>query len=110
MISLSSKTGGYDGVQFQESSDSILERREPRISKAKTLDLSVSIDFRGYVRGDWEKSIKAVVTEAQETAFRNLVENETFINMADKTGFFDGIVSRYTINNGELDFDFWVRS
>lgn len=110
MISLSSKTGTYDGVSFMEKPESILERREPRVSKAKTLDGDVIFDFRGYATGDWEKNVKASITRTQSEAFKNLVENETFINLADKTGFYDGIVSRYDIDNGELDFDFWVRS
>lgn len=110
MISLSSKSGTTDGLSLQEKRTSILTRRQPRISKTKTLNGNVSIDFRGYARGDWEKSIVAHIDEAQEAAFLALIENETFINLSDRTGFFDGIISKYEINNGDLIFTFWVRS
>lgn len=110
MISISSKTGSTDGVVFQEHKDSVLDRREPRISKAKTLDLNVSIDFRGYVKGDWEKNIKAILSDEQAEALKDIIENETYVNLSDRTGFFDGVIARCSIDNGDLNMDFWVRS
>jgi hypothetical protein len=110
MISLTSKTGSSQGVIFQEAADSKLSEFEPRLSKAKALDGRTIFDHRGLQTGDRELEIKAKNLSEETTALLEaLVENETFVNLSCKSGFFEGAISRLSIENGNVDIIFWVR-
>lgn len=110
MISITTKSGSYEGVIFQEDKSSKLFDMRPRVSKAKTLDGGVKIDHRGYVDGDRELDIRAKnISEEQAAALEALVENETYVNLSCDAGFFEGTIAQLSIENGDISLQFWVR-
>jgi len=109
MISITSKTGSSEGIIFEELPESKFKDLIPRVTKTKTLDGGVAYDHRGMVTADREFNIRAVaLTKAQVEALQAIIENETYVNMACEEGFFEGVISRADINNGNINLDFWV--
>lgn len=109
MISITTITGTYDGVIFNESAESKFKNYDPRLTKTKTLDGGTVIDHRGMITADREFPIKATkLTAAQVAALELIVKNETYINLSCDEGFFQGVISRAEIDNGVLDMLFYV--
>jgi len=109
MISITSKTGSSEGVIFEELPGSKFKDLVPRVTKTKTLDGGVVYDHRGMVIADREFNIRAsALTKTQVEALQTIIENETYVNMACEEGFFEGVISRADINNGNVNLDFWV--
>lgn len=110
MISITTITGSYDGVIFNESADSAFKNYEPRLTKTKTLDGGTVIDHRGMITADREFPIKATnLTAAQVAALELIIKNETYINLSCDEGFFQGAIPRAEIKNGVLDMLFYVK-
>lgn len=94
---------------FYESALSRLKEYAPRVVKSQTLDGGVVYDHRGMITADREFVIKAInLTQTQVEAIEELIENETYVNLSCTEGFFEGVIARSTMDNGELDMDFWV--
>jgi len=108
MISITSKTGSSDGLIFEELPTSKLRDLVPRVTKAKTLDGGVVYDHRGMITADREFEIKANLTEPQAIALQLIVENETFINLSNNEGFFEGVIGSVGLDSGITTIRFWV--
>jgi hypothetical protein len=107
MISITSITGSTNGVIFNEKDTSDLYETEVRATKSKTLDGGVSIDHRGFVSADNDMRISAQVDAATETALKALFENETYLNLSCKTGFYKGIIAQLSARDGDINLTFW---
>ena len=109
MISITSKSGSSEGVIFEELPGSKFKDLIPRVTKTKTLDGGVVYDHRGMVTADRQFNILAkALTKDQVEALQTIIENETYVNMACGEGFFEGVISRADIDNGNLNMDFWI--
>jgi hypothetical protein len=107
MISITTLTGSTDGVIFEEKESSELYRTAVRATKTKTLDGGVSIDHRGFISADNDLKIIAKVDAATEAGLQALYENETYLNLSCKSGFYKGIIADLTVLDGDVDLTFW---
>lgn len=108
MISITSKTGSTDGVIFDELEDTALRDLTPRVTKTKTLDGGVVYDHRGMVTADREFVINARLTQTQFEALQEIVENETYVNMSTREGFFEGVIESLKIKEDITTINYWV--
>jgi hypothetical protein len=110
MICISKLTQDVDGsVLFEENVDSKTPIYRARVRKTATLDGGVFIDHQGYAPGDNTFEITARVTKAQETALVSIFQNETFVNISTRDGFFKGVISSLRAFNGEIKMAFEIK-
>jgi hypothetical protein len=110
MICISKLTQDINGsILFEEAADSKTSVYRARVRKTATLDGGVFIDHQGYAPGDNTIEISARVTEAQETALVSILQNETFVNISTRGGFFKGVISSLRAFNGEIKMTFEIK-
>lgn len=103
MIGISKLTQDVDGaVIFQEKVTQKPPTFTARVNRTATLDGGVVIDHQGYTPGDTILEITAEVSEAQETILESIFQEETFIHISTKYGFFKGVISALSASNGKI--------
>ena len=109
MISITSQSGSSNGVIFIESKESKFKTFEPRVTKSQTLDGGVVYDHRGMIEADREFNIIANnLNQTQIDGIQNIIENETYINVATDEAFFQAVIQRAELDNGFLRMTVWV--
>lgn len=110
MIALSKIDQDSEGyLLINENSDSDVYNAEARISRTKTLDGGVVIDHRGFAHGDRNLNIKCNATAEDEAILRDLLENETLINISTADGFYEGSIKSINGINGSLTIIIWLK-
>jgi hypothetical protein len=109
MVIITGIETGYDAVEFDELPASEMGGSSPRVTKSQTLDGGVSFDHRGFVTADRQFRFKSYLSDEMAERFNSIYENETYVHLACKEGFFTGVIAQKKIDNGLLDMTFWVK-
>ena len=111
MISLTSYNANPDGAFiFDDLPHTALKSGERRLSRRRTLDGSAVITDMGFSHADRTFSIKAQVSEADETALFKLFQTESSWHLSSKEGYFSGSVQSVSFEHGSMTMVFFVSS
>jgi len=110
MVSITTKeVETIDGVFFYELKTSKFRDTPARVRRTKTLDGGCVIDHRGFSDGDRKFDIKAFLDEDTADDLDNIYRNQTIVNISCREGFFEGAISRMSVDNGDLNMTFLVK-
>lgn len=107
ITTLESKT--IDGVEFNESPNSVFRNTPARLNRTATLDGGAVIDHRGFSDGDRAFQIEARVDETTADNLWYMHRNETLLHLACAEGFFTGSISEIQADGGRLKMTFLVK-
>ncbi len=109
MISISTTTASINGnVVLRNHAGSKLREKPMRISRTKTLDGGVYINYGGYSDGDRTLSVSATITKAQEDKINSLAELYTSFLLSMEDGLYTGSISSFTADNGKLSMTMYL--
>lgn len=95
------KNAGGDVVIYEDRT-SELKALSARVSRTKTLDGGAVITHSGFSHGDRTLSVKAESTREQAGDLEAIFRQETLVNLSMRDGFYSGVISYLSTENGEL--------
>jgi len=104
MIGISTITADTAGdMILMESSESILEDFEARVSVSATLDGGGIISHYGFSESDNRLEIKADLNTAEIEKLKAIFKTYTYLNISTSKGIFKGAISRLFPNDGLVE-------
>ena len=109
MISISMPTANINGnVVLSKIAGSKLMAKTTRVSRTKTLDGGVYVNYSGYSDGDRTINITGEITSAQAVILKNMIEVCTGVLISMDDGLFFGSIPSMTAEDGALKMTVYI--
>ena len=109
MIAIASITNNLAGdLIIHELPESDFDTAETRVTRTATLDLGTVVDIQGYAVGDRTLNVASVLTEAEAGKLYDIFKNGVLLNVAIPEGCFRGVISRITLDKGNVSFQVFI--
>ena len=96
-------------IIIREDPTSKIKDAIARVTRSATTDGGAIIDHQGYADGDRTFDILASVEQTVEDSLWSFFQNETFVNISTRDGFFYGVISAMRINYGKLKMTLLIK-